>query len=833
MKIKKLVVKGFMRFKEQQEVIFPENQVTLIFGENGAGKTSLLDAICVGLYGRTFRTSFDPEAGFVTTADLVNHESTKASIHIEFENYGHNFVVKHEITRNNSNGELLEDGEVKAQDEGVFDYVTTKALGLDWQGFTKSTVILQGEMNALTDALPATRKEMFVKLFGLEKYSSYEQIAKIEMEKKNLYVKELEAANTVLANEVAKIPQVKSSIKRLDMTMVKLQQQKTSSMKKVKRLTKFRSSLERDYSRYTQLNAKIDNITTQITNVEKAVERKKNGLKQLTALQGNFNSIKKSYDLFFSLTKSLRSMKTSKSRYDRLGSKMTTLKNLLKYKKEKLAQIRDDTTISKTLINKLKKQIPSPKEIVTVREEMASLERRKLELEENRYQVTALLNIAINTVNELKKNMSKIKHSHICLVCNQKISNTRDVLEHYTKEVKSLGIDIRKKRTRLKSVYIESRKMDQKLVTVETAKNKLESVYSIQSELLEERERLDVLSNKGDKIKKEVSLLSEEIEKYRKQIRSLRFNVMEYYAMEKRIASLRQDKAAEKFFDVKAQLKQLPKLEREISEIKSSLSKMEKERKGLLAQIKKLRDIENRFTVVKEELQSAENVYNKNMVTLVKEQTNYKTLAKQHIELKNKEKKLQHNENEIETLRAGVSVFEELVFIFRDIPENILKRLIPQVEKEGTAIINELSEGVITTINIDSERLNIGATMGGEVRPIQYFSGGQQTRINMALRIAISRILSNISHTETQSLATMQTLFIDEGDFGNLDEVGVRDSVGVIHSLTKEFDRIVLTSHLESLRTSFQGYTVEVVKTTPSQSVINVPMEAISMQHKA
>jgi exonuclease SbcC len=123
--------------------------------------------------------------------------------------------------------------------------------------------------------------------------------------------------------------------------------------------------------------------------------------------------------------------------------------------------------------------------------------------------------------------------------------------------------------------------------------------------------------------------------------------------------------------------------------------------------------------------------------------------------------------------------------------------------------------------------------MAGAVRPIQYFSGGQQTRINMALRIAISRILSRMPHAESQASATMQTLFIDEGDFGNLDEAGVRDAMSVIQNLSREFSRIVLLSHLESVRSNFQGYTAEVVKTTPSQSVISTPVEAISVQREA
>ncbi|MGH9922631.1 MAG: AAA family ATPase, partial [Nitrososphaerales archaeon] len=322
MKIKKLVVKGFMRFKDQEIVNFPENQVTLIFGENGAGKTSLLDAVCVCLYGRTFRTSFDSEGGFLRPADLVNHDVTKATIHFEFENHGHNFVVRREITKDKSDGELLEDGELKAEKDDVYEYVSSKAIGLDWEGFSKSTVILQGEMNALTDVLPATRKEAFMKLFGLSKYSEYEKSVRNEIGERKVSVEKLEAVNELLRNEIAKIPQVESSIKRLKKTIAGLEQQVTSSGRKVKQITNLRKNLEKDYRTYIALNGKIDSINKQKSNADRTLEHSKNEFKELNSLKNEFPSLERSYKEFAALTKSLKSLRAKKSTYDNIDSKL-------------------------------------------------------------------------------------------------------------------------------------------------------------------------------------------------------------------------------------------------------------------------------------------------------------------------------------------------------------------------------------------------------------------------------------------------------------------------------------------------------------------------------
>jgi exonuclease SbcC len=827
MKIKKLVVKGFMRFKEQETVVFPENQLTLIFGENGAGKTSLLDAICTCLYGRTFRTSFDSKTGFLQLKDLVNQDSTKASIHLEFENHGHNFVVRRELNKDKSDGELLEDGEMKAEGDNVYEYVSNKAVGLDWEGFSKSTVILQGEMSALTDVLPATRKEAFMRLFGLGKYSEYEKTVKDEIDETKVSVQKMEAANEVLTNEIAKIPQVENSLKRLKKTIGELEQQKASSDKKVRQITNLRKNLEKDYKTYIAFNGKIDNINSQKRALEEILQRKRSELKELSGLRNEFPSLERSYKEFAKLTKLLKSLKTRKASYDKIDSKLTSLQNVLEEKKKKVSEMTKDIEISRTLLGRLRKEVPASKEVTGIREEMRRLQSRKAQLEESRYRLQVLLNVANNSMNELKIKMGRIRRKHLCPVCSQKIPSDKGVLKHYLNEMNVLAADRSKKQRELNGILIQLKQVDRRLSGVEIARSRIENVFSKQNELVNEVKHFETLTSRRDKMKRELELVNREIKKYSGQLKSLRFNAREHNLMERKLSMFRQEKIPERFASANAQLKRFPAIKTDIDKTNAKLTLLERQRKQLLAQIKKLRDIEHRFAAVKEELQSAQKVYHQNVVTLTKEKTNYKALAKQYTELKNKEKKLQHNEDQIEELQEDTSSLEELMNIFKNIPENILHRLIPYIEKEGTSIINDLSEGVITALNIEKDTLNIGATMGGEIRPIQYFSGGQQTRINMALRVAISRILSKLPQIEDAS-ATMQTLIIDEGDFGNLDEAGIRDTMNVLQNMAREFSRIVLLSHLESVRENFRGYTVEITKTGASQSKINAPLEEVA-----
>ncbi len=189
--------------------------------------------------------------------------------------------------------------------------------------------------------------------------------------------------------------------------------------------------------------------------------------------------------------------------------------------------------------------------------------------------------------------------------------------------------------------------------------------------------------------------------------------------------------------------------------------------------------------------------------------------------------KLNVNLKQIQRFRNEIDTLEQLGDVFKNIPGNILRRLRPFIEKEGTDIINSLSDSELTALNIEEDTLNVAATTNGEVRPIHYFSGGQKTRINMALRVAISRILSRMPQTEEHTFAIMQTLFIDEGDFGNLDEAGIRDAVNVIRNLTKEFDRVILISHVGAVREIFHGYTVEVRKTGLEESAITMRGEKV------
>lgn len=82
----------------------------------------------------------------------------------------------------------------------------------------------------------------------------------------------------------------------------------------------------------------------------------------------------------------------------------------------------------------------------------------------------------------------------------------------------------------------------------------------------------------------------------------------------------------------------------------------------------------------------------------------------------------------------------------------------PFIEIEGNNIIKDLSDNEITALNIEEDSLNVGNNAWGN-KAFHYFSEGRKTRINLALRIAISRILSSLPATDEQIMRLCRLVY--------------------------------------------------------------------------
>jgi exonuclease SbcC len=820
-KLKKVVIKGFMRFKDRVEVEFPQGQVTLIAGENGAGKTSILDAICLCFYGKTFRTSGTAKSGFLSTPDLINHDCDKATIQVEFENYGHNYVVTRTISQGKSGGELFEDGISKAVGRAVYDYIKNIAIGLDWEGFRKSTVILQGEMSALTQADPAERKGAFRKLFGLERYVTvYDQLAKTKIDGKNATKEKIEEVNKVLLEEVKRIPSLKSDIKKLDQAVRKLKKQRSTLIEKVKKRKQEKESLEGDYRKYKVLKERLTNLDANIKKQNSEITKLKRLITRLERMKAQLPSLEKSYSVFTELQDKIDKLKPVKRKFDKSSRKLSELLVSKTEKEKSLLQLKSDIEKTTSEIKKLKEQIPDHKEIKKTEKELRLLQKKKDKLAKQKAEIEADLKTIQKSMRDLQRKLKEVKGKKRCPVCLQLIKDPSQVTKHYNKETAKLLSQQKKKQSLLNGIMSELRLTSENFEKLNTSLIELQNRFSKRQLLNRAGKTLKSFDARRKQIQKSVQKITRGIQEQNESISKLGFDEKSYSDVEFQLSILRKQKIAEKYSNAKVQVQRLPEVNKELTTSRIELTSSKKQRECLQSKLISFGDIEKNYRKARRNFENAQKSLEENQVQLAEKKTKRESTSKQLKELFDKKSSVKENEKKIRELKKEMIILEELRNVFKNIPENIIRRLRPYIEKEGNDIVTDLSDSEITGLNIEEDTLNVAATMMGEVRPIHYFSEGQKTRINMALRVAISRILSKLPQTEEHAYAIMQTLFIDEGDFGSLDESGIRDAVSVIRNLTREFNRVIVISHVPTIREIFQGYMLEVVKTGAEQSTV-------------
>ncbi|SDZ79032.1 AAA family ATPase [Nitrosospira multiformis] len=157
---------------------FTSDGIFAIAGPTGAGKTTILDAICLALYGRTPRLSKVTKSG----NEIMSRQIGECFAEVTFETQAGRFrchwsqhrarkkadgelqAPKHEIAHADS-GEIFE-----SRIKGVADQIEA-ATGMDFDQFTRSMLLAQGGFAAFLQALPDERAPILEQITGTEIYS--------------------------------------------------------------------------------------------------------------------------------------------------------------------------------------------------------------------------------------------------------------------------------------------------------------------------------------------------------------------------------------------------------------------------------------------------------------------------------------------------------------------------------------------------------------------------------------------------------------------------------------------------------------------------------------
>ncbi|HEX2052287.1 MAG TPA: SMC family ATPase [Actinomycetota bacterium] len=160
-----LTLEGFKSYRKAQTFNFESRTLFGIVGPTGSGKSSILEGLIFGLYGKTPRV----ESG---TKKLINSQEEQARVQLAFESDDIAWEVIRVIRQKGTSQTVLRrldgHGEPVTGDRAVTARIE-EIVGLDFESFRSSVVLPQGEFDRFLKATPTDRSRILKGIFRLER----------------------------------------------------------------------------------------------------------------------------------------------------------------------------------------------------------------------------------------------------------------------------------------------------------------------------------------------------------------------------------------------------------------------------------------------------------------------------------------------------------------------------------------------------------------------------------------------------------------------------------------------------------------------------------------
>ncbi len=330
-------------------------------------------------------------------------------------------------------------------------------------------------------------------------------------------------------------------------------------------------------------------------------------------------------------------------------------------------------------------------------------------------------------------------------------------------------------------------------------------------------------------------LANEDVERLSAQLKALKEPLADLVAQGKAIPEVDYDQG---FHDgLKVELAGLEGIDAKLAEARSAarqLNEIRKEHEQIKQQIEAKHDERGRLSETLQPLQADLGKLNETIAAigeknqaLSETRRNHETAAadatRHQAELERLEKLKAESADDRrrqDELQTTAATWRYLVEAFgKDgIPALIIDAAIPEVEDTANDILSRLGTGLEVKLETQKtlkssddirETLDVKIIEDGFERPYETYSGGEAYRVNVALRVALSKLLAR------RAGAHIETLILDEPE--GLDEDGRAKLVELLQILSETFSCILLISHHEDLKEVFPAR-IECRKTAEGSS---------------
>ncbi len=832
---------------QEGELPFQGIHLAALTGENGAGKSSLLDAITWVLWGKA-RARRDDE--------LIRLGQTEMEVEYTFIL---NDDVYRIVRKRDASKRGRSDLSFQIEDAGGWRTLTENSLRntqrkinhllrLDYDTFINSAFLLQGRADEFTMKRPAERKKILGDILGLELYDRYTEQAKKQAAEKDRELAVGEAEIERIEQELARESEYRAELAAAEQEAAQLNQELQAAERDMLTLRDQHRAINDQQRQLDDLRDRLTAVETDLTDITEVMAAAQirideyqdilarrveieNGLKQLNQARA---AVK---DWEQRLQESVK-LSTRKHQLD-------TAFNAAK------AKIKADLQEIQATINRLTPKVTAiegqQEQLTTARAELEALQILEAKKKSGQETLTALAQESARLeeqnkqlkveMDDIRANLTQLEEAGSnCPVCKRSLDEEHrtEVATQFQGEGKAKGDTFRANRIRLKEVVDEQQVLQQSTIEID---RKLRGILGVQRKVAQ----LEQTVKEAEKAASELDTVQVRQAVLQKRLETQDFAtdvLADLKEVEAELAALGYNNRAHD--QARAEVENLAHFEeagRTLSEAEKRIKEEEKRlarermrhnrlQEQIAADRQKVKELEqatsglaelsaqlNQASVTVDDLQRKERFARDKVATANQKLSVVAYQAKERGKL---EDNLQH-------IRQTLSIYRELQVAFgkKGVQALLIESAIPEIEEEANDLLSRMTDGRMN-IRFETQReakssdstietLDIRISDEIGTRDYELYSGGEAFRINFAIRVAISKILAR------RAGARLQTLVMDEG-FGTQDVQGRERLVEAINTIQDDFEKIIVITHIDELKDAFPVW-IDVWKTAEGSQV--------------